>query len=199
MFGGMYDIVIRLPVILLALIIHEYAHAKSADILGDPTPRQAGRLTLNPLPHIDPIGLLMLLIIRIGWAKPVPINPYNFKDPRTGSAIVSLAGPMANFFSAWVVASVIRILPFQIIGINEYLTAVLVNFIWISIALGVFNLIPVPPLDGSHILELFVSQETINVIRQYGFMILVFILLFPGTSYILISIIQAIFRAMLSI
>jgi Zn-dependent protease len=191
------SLLIRIPVILIALVIHEYAHAKSADMLGDPTPRSAGRLTLNPIPHIDPIGLLMLMIVRIGWAKPVPINPYNFKDPRAGSAIVSLAGPLSNFLSAWVVASLIRLLPFPILEINQYLTVFLVNFVWISVALGIFNLIPIPPLDGSHILELFISPEASYALRQYGFMILIFILLFPGTGYLLFALINSVVKLLL--
>lgn len=194
-----YDLIIRIPVILVALTIHEYSHAKAADVLGDPTPRDAGRLTLNPIPHIDPIGLLMLMLVRIGWAKPVPINPYNFKDPRTGSAIVSLAGPLSNFFSAWLVASLIRLLPFQVLGINTFLDMIIINFVWISVALGIFNLIPVPPLDGSHILELFISEETSYILRQYSLIILIFILLFPGISDILFALIQAVFRLLLPI
>ncbi|MFC1559739.1 site-2 protease family protein [Candidatus Margulisiibacteriota bacterium] len=194
---GIEALIIRIPVILIALVIHEFAHAKSADMLGDPTPRYAGRLTLNPIPHIDPIGLLMLMVVRIGWAKPVPINPNNFKDPRTGSAIVSLAGPISNFFSAWLVASLIRLLPFPILEINQYLTIFLINFVWISVALGVFNLLPIPPLDGSHILELFISPQTAYMLRQYGFMILIFILVFPGTGYLLFAVINSIVKLLL--
>src|SRR3989338_11003424 len=96
----MFDVsflVISLPILLVVITVHEFSHALVADRLGDPTPRLAGRLTLNTIAHIDPIGLLMLVLVRFGWAKPVPINPYNFRNPRQGSLLVSLAGPASNF------------------------------------------------------------------------------------------------------
>ena len=141
---------ISVPILLVVITIHEFAHAKVADILGDPTPRLAGRLTLNPLSHIDPIGLLMLFLVRFGWAKPVPINPYNFRDPRRGTIYVSLAGPFSNFFFAWIIAILYKTLP---LPYNSTLSMMFSYAIWISLALGVFNLIPVPPLDGSKVLE----------------------------------------------
>ncbi|OGC12302.1 hypothetical protein A3K48_07615 [candidate division WOR-1 bacterium RIFOXYA12_FULL_52_29] len=189
----MYDLgffLIALPILLVTITIHEFAHAFVADKLGDPTPRLAGRLTLNPLSHLDPFGFLALLLVRFGWAKPVPINPYNFRDPKMGSLLVSLAGPLSNFIFAWVLAVILRNLPLA----NETAAMMISYAIWINLALAVFNLIPVPPLDGSHILEYFLPPHQYEVmvrLQQYSFMILVGIILFG--SPVLIAIIQFIY------
>lgn len=194
----MFDLgflIISLPIILVTITIHEFAHAKVADMLGDPTPRMAGRLTLNPISHIDPIGFLMLIMVRFGWAKPVPINPYNFSDPRRGSLLVSLAGPFSNFIFAFILARLYRFLP---VFYGDLLPAIISYTIWINLALGVFNLIPVPPLDGSHVLEYFLpyhQMENYYRIQQYGFLILVVIILFG--SPILIAVIEALYRLLL--
>lgn len=189
----MIEIIVLLAVILYAITVHEFSHAATADMLGDPTPRMAGRLSLNPLSHIDPIGFIMLILVRFGWAKPVPINPYNFRDPVRGEVLVSLAGPLSNFISAWVCATIVRFLPADIV-MNGYVQLVLSNFIFINLALGVFNLIPVPPLDGSHLIEPFLPYEVRESLQQYGFFILIFILIFPPTSLLLMQIIRLIYN-----
>ncbi|MBI5078934.1 site-2 protease family protein [Candidatus Saganbacteria bacterium] len=177
----MFDLsflIISLPVLLVTITLHEAAHAKAADMLGDPTPRLAGRLTLNPVAHIDPIGLAMLILVRFGWAKPVPINPYNFSDPRKGSLIVSLAGPLSNFLFAWFLAIIFRTLPISPGGV---LSSIISYTIWINLALAVFNLIPIPPLDGSHILEFFLPPHRMEImyrLQQYSLIILISILMF---------------------
>ena len=159
-------------IFLIAITIHECSHAWVADMLGDPTPRLAGRLTLNPIPHLDPIGTILPLLfilsgspIVFGWAKPVPINPYNFKDPQKGDMLVSFAGPLSNFFAAWLVASIIKFIPAGIVmyGMNA---SIISSFISINIALAVFNLIPVPPLDGSHILEPYIPFEYKRILEN---------------------------------
>lgn len=191
----MYDItffLISLPILLIVITVHEFAHALVADRLGDPTPRLAGRLSLNPIAHIDPIGLLMLIIVRFGWAKPVPINPYNFRNPRQGNLMVSLAGPVSNFLFAWVLAIIYRTLPLAIGGLPSQLLS---YAIWISLSLGVFNLIPIPPLDGSHILEYFLPPHQLEFmyrLQQYGFLVLIFIIFF-GTP-ILLAIVEFLYR-----
>jgi len=168
-------LIISLPILLITLTIHEYAHAKVADYLGDPTPRLAGRLTLNPLAHIDPIGLIALILVRFGWAKPVPINSYNFRNPRLGNLLVSLAGPLSNFIFAWLLAILTRYLA------DGTILILLEYTIWINLALAVFNLLPIPPLDGSHILEYFLAPyqlEWMYRLQQYGFIILIAFMMF---------------------
>ncbi|OGB88823.1 hypothetical protein A2625_02120 [candidate division WOR-1 bacterium RIFCSPHIGHO2_01_FULL_53_15] len=191
----MFDVsflVISLPILLVVITVHEFSHALVADRLGDPTPRLAGRLTLNPIAHIDPIGLLMLILVRFGWAKPVPINPYNFRNPRQGSLLVSLAGPVSNFILAWIIAVFYRTLPLDYSGL---LAQAMSYAIWISLALGVFNLIPIPPLDGSHILEYFLPAHQLEGfyrLQQYGFLILIAIIMFG--SPVLMAVIEFLYR-----
>lgn len=177
-------------IILISISIHEFAHAKAADVLGDPTPRLSGRLTLNPLAHLDPIGFLMLLIIRIGWAKPVPINPYNFKNPNTGMMITGLAGPLSNFITAWVLAIVLRNIPAPHYVIYDALQAA----IWINLALMIFNLLPIPPLDGSRIYTQFLPSETQIFLERNGFWLLIFVLIFPPTQRLLMLLISFVYR-----
>ncbi|MFH1825840.1 MAG: site-2 protease family protein [bacterium] len=188
----MVSLLITLPVILIAITVHEFAHAKVADILGDPTPRMAGRLTLNPIAHIDPIGLLMLVVVRFGWAKPVPINHRNFADPVKGSMYVSLAGPLSNFFLAWVLSIVFKAVP---VAYGSIIYSVLSYGIWINLALGVFNLLPIPPLDGSHILEGLLPYQYLDwfyKMQQYSFLILIMVIMFA--SPILIGIVSFLYR-----
>jgi Zn-dependent protease len=180
-------------IILIAITIHEFSHAAAAELLGDPTPRLAGRLSLNPINHIDPIGFIMLLLVRFGWAKPVPINPYNFRDPIKGEMVVSFAGPASNFLAAYLAAALIRVFPIIVLS-NGYVQRAVSDFIWLNLALAVFNLLPVPPLDGSHILEPFIPEYYRQMLEQYGFFILIFILVFPPTSYILFYVINFLFK-----
>jgi len=164
--------------LLISVTIHEFSHAFAADRLGDPTPRTEGRLTLNPLAHLDPIGTIALLLFRIGWGKPVPIDQFNFRNPRRDAAIVSLAGPLSNIVVAIILSILIRLPFFQI----PLLIAFFYTLIIISIGLAIFNLLPIPPLDGSHIflglLSPRVAAEWEQALSQYGILILIFIL-FP--------------------
>ncbi len=144
---------ILVPVLLMSLAIHEFAHAYSADKLGDPTARYLGRVTLNPLAHLDPVGTLLLVFAGFGWGKPVPFNPINLSNPKRDSAIISFAGPLSNFVMAIIAAllthlmmNVGAITPYSTMGLIIY--AVLQMFILINLSLGFFNLIPVHPLDG---------------------------------------------------
>jgi Zn-dependent protease len=189
----MMEMIVFVIIILIAITIHEFSHAAAAQLLGDPTPRLAGRLSLNPIRHIDPIGFIMLLLVRFGWAKPVPINPYNFKDPVKGEMVVSFAGPASNFLAAYLAAALIRIFPIIVLS-NGYVERAFSDFIWLNLALAVFNLLPVPPLDGSHILEVFIPYDYRHLLEQYGFFILIFILVFPPTSYILFYVINFLFK-----
>lgn len=170
------ELILVIPALLLAVTAHEFSHAKVADVLGDPTPGHYGRLSLNPIKHLDPIGALMILLVHIGWAKPVPINPSYFRNPRQGMLYVSLAGPLANFTVAFFVGLVFRftqnILP-------DLLLLMLFFVVEINIWLGLFNLIPIPPLDGSKILAAFLSQETLRAylaFERYGMILLILLL-----------------------
>lgn len=173
---------------LLALTVHEYAHARAALAAGDDTAQRAGRISLNPLDHLDPLGTIMFVLMMlngfgIAWGKPVPVDPYRFKSPRWDSLKVSLWGPLSNMITAVVLAVVFRslILPAQIIP-YQYVELVLVC-IRLNLVLAFFNLIPVPPLDGSKILvsllPLNMARSYERTIGQYGLLILI-ALLFTG-------------------
>jgi Zn-dependent protease len=161
--------------LLFAITIHEFSHAYAADRLGDPTPRAMGRLTLNPLAHLDPIGTLMIFIAHFGWGKPVPIDPYNFKNPRRDEIIVALAGPISNI----ILGSTIGIISLTTGYFNEILYIIaIVNF-----SLAVFNLIPIPPLDGSkvflNLMPVEKAYEWEKAFERYGFFIVAACLFLP--------------------
>lgn len=141
------DKVLALPGLFMAIIFHEVAHGYMAYKLGDPTAKNAGRLTLNPLKHIDLIGFIFMLIFRFGWAKPVPVNSMYFKNRKRDMILVSLAGPFTNFLSALILSLIISV------GIirNKIILQILIIAIWYNIMLGIFNLLPFPPLDGSKV------------------------------------------------
>lgn len=183
MFGFGPDMIYAIPGLLIAMTIHEWAHAKVADNLGDFTPRMHGRLTLNPISHIDPIGLIMLFFAQIGWAKPVPINPNNFSNYRNGVMQVSLAGPLSNLIVA-LVATVLFALTFKYNMSAHWLTAILQLIIIYNVNFAIFNLVPIPPLDGSKVLlsllpgEMAYKYET-SIIARYSFILLI-LLVFTG-------------------
>ena len=179
------DLVIRIAVLVFSVIIHEVAHGYVAYRLGDPTARDAKRLTLNPLPHIDLMGSILLplflVIIKspvlLGWAKPVPFNPRYFRDVKKGVMLVGLAGPASNLILAAAAGLILRILPFE--GIIGYLLAQLCV---VNVILALFNLIPIPPLDGSRVVIGFLPSPMITgylKLEPYGFLI-IFGLLYLG-------------------
>ena len=155
------ELAVTIPAVLLALTFHEYAHGLVAYKLGDTTAKDAGRLTINPLKHIDPIGLVMMAILHFGWAKPVPINPYKFKNPRTGMALVAAAGPVMNVLLGAVLIFIYYIL--RMFAPQGAFIDALAQFMAItamlSIGFAVFNLIPLPPLDGSRVLSLVLPRK----------------------------------------
>jgi len=169
----MLETIFLIVCLLMALTVHEAAHAWAADKLGDPTAKNAGRLTLNPLAHLDPMGTLALIFIHIGWGKPVPVNPNNLKHRARDNFLIALAGPFTNLLTALLAAVVLRFT-----GNIPILASFLSTFIILDIFLMVFNLIPVPPLDGSKIWHLFLSDEAYYTLEQFGPYILIAVLLF---------------------
>ncbi len=179
-------ILLIIPPILLALTFHEYMHGYVAYRLGDNTARDQGRLTFNPLVHLDPIGTLMIFLVHFGWAKPVPVNPYNMNNPKKDMIWVSIAGPAANMTLALISGIIIRI--FQagaISGLARSVQQPLMTMVYfsmqINIALAFFNLIPIPPLDGSKILAGFLPPEQQHItdwLEQYGAFLLMGLILF---------------------
>ena len=172
--------------ILLALSMHEYAHAWMAYYLGDPTAKEQGRLTINPLAHLDPIGTILLFIVGFGWGKPVPFNPYNLKNQKWGPSWVALAGPTSNFLMAISVGLLFRFFEIS----NPSVIFFFGFFVWINLILGVFNLMPVPPLDGSHIfLTLFSVKESTQIFLQQNSLLLllgvIFFMIYIGIPFIL--------------
>ena len=161
------QLLVSVPAVLLCLSVHEACHGYMAYALGDPTAKHAGRLTLDPIRHLDPIGTICLLFFHVGWAKPVPVNPGNFKHPRRDIALVSLAGPVSNVLLALV--ALFLYYPLRLAESSIVMTIALMLYMVavISIGLGVFNLIPVPPLDGSKILLSFLPRKYEWKFAQY--------------------------------
>lgn len=155
------EILFLVPAILFAISIHEFAHGAMAYGLGDPTPKYQGRLTLNPLAHLDPLGAIMLLVFRFGWAKPVQVNPLYFKDRRKGMMLVAFAGPLANITSAFIFYQIYQIVPPLLPNLTSAsIVAIFLEInIAINISLAAFNLLPFPPLDGSKILGGFLPLK----------------------------------------
>ncbi|MBR5310172.1 MAG: site-2 protease family protein [Oscillospiraceae bacterium] len=168
----LFPLIIRLIVALIALPIHEFAHGYAAYRMGDYTAKRQGRLTLNPLAHFDPIGTLAIIFFGFGWARPVPINPLNFENPKKGMMLSSLAGPLSNLGLALVSMALYKFsyIPFYMGVSGAFFSTVqtfLLYMISINIALAVFNLIPIPPLDGSRVASYFLPQRLYFKIMQY--------------------------------
>jgi Zn-dependent protease len=183
---SLIDTLLLLPGIIIGLTVHEFSHAYTAYKLGDNTARDAGRLTLNPLSHLDPLGFFMLLLFRFGWAKPVPFNSAYFKNPSLDSVKVAVMGPVSNILLAVVFIMVLKVYAVEITplianeGFTQNVFIILEKAVWINIALFVFNLLPVPPLDGSYLLVHILPDSMGNLktaIMQYGAYLIVAILI----------------------
>lgn len=194
--GALLGLILSIPGVLIAITFHEYAHAWMADRLGDDTPRREGRLSLNPLKHMDPIGILMLLFVGFGWGRPVSINPVNFNRTisiRKANALVAFAGPAMNFILAIVFSIIYAVYlafggTFLFTDVGNIIETIIISIISMNIGLGVFNLIPLPPLDGSKILVAFLPTNARNWVESHEHILyLVFILIWvtPISTYII--------------
>jgi Zn-dependent protease len=176
------QIIFLIVSIIIGFSFHEFAHALAADLLGDPTPRDQGRLTLSPAAHLDIIGTLMFLLAWFGWAKPVEVNPSNFKNRRRDDLLVSLAGPASNLLLAFLLA---RLFLFPIPGPYELLLNTMIN---VNVVLAIFNMIPIPPLDGSRIIVYFLPEKARDAwatFEQYSMIAFIVLILSGATNLIL--------------
>ena len=185
------DIIFQVTILIFSVIVHEISHGYAALALGDRTAKYAGRLTLNPLPHIDLFGSIILPMISFamggfifGWAKPVPYNPYNLRNQKWGSAIVGAAGPLSNLLIAFLFGMFIRVAPYFFSESAQFLTNLIsiASFIvFLNVLLAIFNLLPIPPLDGSKVLFAMLPYQFRYIqefLEQYGFVILIFFIFF---------------------
>lgn len=197
-FGSMLDMVLRLAAVLLCLTVHETCHGLAAYALGDPTARRAHRLSLNPLRHIDWFGLLMMFAAGFGWAKPVPVNPNYFKKPKQGMALTALAGPVSNFLLALLTLLAARIFcdVAAYSETNQRILDFLLMVAVLSIGLGLFNLVPIPPLDGSKMLFAVLPDRAYDWLmrnERYGMLLLFALVFFDVGSNALSKTIQWVF------
>lgn len=181
-------LIVQLIILFFSVVVHEISHGYVAKYLGDDTAEKMGRLTLNPLKHLDPFGSIILPLLFIitkapfvlGWAKPVPFNPYNLRNPKTGGGIIAAAGPIVNFILAIIFGLLIRFL--WPLGVSPFLILSFAIVVFLNLALGIFNLLPIPPLDGSKILFALLPDKYFELQRfleTYGFFIIL-LLLFLG-------------------
>jgi len=180
------DVLLSLPAVFLAISFHEFAHALTAYWLGDPTPKNQGRLTLYPLAHVDWLGLILFALFRFGWAKPVQVNPANFKDRKWGSIIVSFSGPLANMLLAFI-ALIISAIIGLIIFYRGILWGIIDHVIKLNIVFAILNLIPIPPFDGYHILKELFYRRNVKFFwnyEYYGMFILFAFVLLGGFNLI---------------
>ena len=190
-FSSLRDTLLRVVAVLLCLVLHETCHGIAAYCLGDPTAKREHRLSLNPLRHIDWVGLLAMVLTGVGWAKPVPVNPNYFKHPKRGMAITALAGPVSNLLLALVLLFGAKLLYVRALATGEFSQlwfSFLLNTAMLSIGLGVFNLIPIPPLDGSKVLAVLLPDRQYQWLMRYerfGMLVLMALVLFGSLSNVL--------------
>lgn len=198
-FLSLRNILMMTPILLIALPVHEFSHGWVAYKMGDPTAKYAGRLTLNPFKHLDLLGVIMMYVVGFGWAKPVPINPANFKNRRTGTILVSLAGPLSNlvlgFLSMFVWGIMVKLISLGLIpaetenavNILTFAQEFLLTLTIVDVNLAVFNLIPIPPLDGSRLISSFIPEEAYYRFARYeqyiGLVFLALVVFIPDNIF----------------
>lgn len=211
MLNNIFVITWSLPAILIAITVHEFAHGFAAYCNGDPTAKLAGRLTLNPLAHLDPIGTVMLLLFRVGWAKPVPINSNNLKNPKLDMVKISLAGPISNIIVALLFSMLLKMSnlilrntlfhTFFWYRIIQGWFILLSTGIFVNISLSLFNLLPIPPLDGHHIVQNILPDPLVRQYNKidstYGMLILLFLFFSGIIKKILIPAVEFLYRILL--
>ena len=200
--GELLGKLLILPGLILGLTIHEFSHAKASDKFGDPTPENQGRLTLNPLAHLDPVGTIFLITAGFGWGKPVEINPSYYRNPAKESMLVALAGPVSNFILAFILlvanAIIEHFLPDGVLWISIVQLMVYLGAS-INLSLGVFNLLPFPPLDGSKIFGYFLkgkAKEVLWTLERYSWFILMFLFMTELPAKIIAPVINVIANGM---
>jgi Zn-dependent protease len=202
------DVAILAVPVLMAITFHEVAHGYVAFWLGDPSARNAGRLTFNPIKHLDPIGALALFLVKVGWAKPVPVNPRYFKDPRKGMILVSIAGPITNFILAVFFSIAFHLLLWGfghnqqalVISAVQPLIYMCQAGVLVNLGLGVFNLLPIPPLDGSNIVAGLLPQRYVDSFLsfgKYGLIVLIVLFLSGAVQKVIIPIIYGLASVLL--
>ena len=204
-FPSIQELAINIPVFLLALTIHEFAHGWVADWLGDRTARLQGRLTLNPLAHLDPIGTLAIILIGFGWAKPVPVDYRYLRNPRRDMMIIAISGPASNLLLAVAIMGVLQLFPWHLVGADakwlvEPVSLMLRTGVWVNVVLAVFNLVPIPPLDGSRVVSGLLPLRQALVydrLERYGFLIIFAFFYFHPTRSALNTVVRTIIVALL--
>lgn len=198
------ELLTRIPAVILVLTVHEFAHGLAAYALGDKTAKYDGRLSLNPLKHIDWFGLLALIVFRFGWAKPVMVNPRNFKNPKTDMALTAAAGPIANILFAFILTLIFypMIIYGNGTGVVGFITSLLVECAIISLSLGFFNLLPIPPLDGSKLFGVFLPDRLyfkFTSLARVGTIVLLILLYMDAVSIVVSPLVNITFNGMLSV
>lgn len=205
MFNLIYSLIYTAPAVLIALSMHEMAHGFASYGLGDPTPKSQGRLSINPLRHLDPWGTVMLLFFHFGWAKPVSVDPRYYDNPKADMAKVALAGPLMNFFVAFIALLLMGLMEkFNIPtnNINNYIYTLLYYIAIIDIGLGLFNLIPIPPLDGSKVLLAVLPERyyfSYMRFEQFGMIFLLLLITFGAFDGFLVGARSSVISGMLQI
>jgi len=195
------EIMILLPALILALTVHELCHGLSAYALGDATAKRDGRLSLNPIKHIDPIGMLFILIVGFGWAKPVMVTPSNLKNPKVDMALIALSGPLSNFVLSFVALLITFPLITYIPNFPVTVANAMITFSRINVVLGIFNLIPIPPLDGSKVIAGILPESVYKALPPvggFGMLILLVLMITGVTANILFPMVDAVFGAFIS-